>query len=66
MAPKYDRRAESMAEWSYGSLEDLYDLEAEWKAWRREERRGVHQGLDLGEGLETGVFEIKSVLTLLE
>ena len=55
-----------MAEWSYGSLEDLYDLEAEWKAWLREERRGVHQGLDLGEGLETGVFEIISVLTLLE
>ena len=55
-----------MAEWSYGSLEDLYVLEAEWKAWRREERRGFHQGLDLAEGLETGVFEIISVLTLLE
>ena len=47
-------------------MEDLYDLEAEWNAWRREESRGVHQGLDLGEGLETGVFEIIRVLTLLE
>ena len=55
-----------MAEWSYGSLDDLYDLAAEWNAWRGEERRGDHQGLDLGEGLETGVFEIISVLTLLE
>ena len=55
-----------MAEWSYGSLVDLYDLEAKWKAWRWEERRGVHQGLDLVEGLETGVFEITRVLTLLE
>ena len=55
-----------MAEWSYGSLEDLYVLEAKWKAWRREERRDDHQGFDLGEGLETGVFEITSALTLLE
>ena len=54
-----------MAEWSYESLEDLYDLEAEWNAWRREERRGVHQGFDLGEGRETGVFEMTIVFTLL-
>ena len=37
-----------MAEWSYGSFDDLNDLEAEWKAWRKDERRGNHQGLDLG------------------
>ena len=54
-----------MAEWSYGSLEDLNDLAAEWKACRSEERRGDHQGLDVGEGLEVGVLEVKSVLTLL-
>ena len=55
-----------MAEWSYGSLEDLNDVEAEWNAWRRDERRGDHQGLDLGEGLEFGVFEVTRDLTLLE
>ena len=55
-----------MAEWSYGSLEDLNDLEAEWKAWRTDERRGDHQGLDLGEGLEVGVFEVMRDLILLE
>ena len=55
-----------MVEWSYESLEDLNDLEAEWKACRREERRGDHQGLDLGEGLEVGVFEMMRDLILLE
>ena len=54
-----------MAEWSYGSLDDLNDLEAEWKACRRDERSGDHHGLDLGEGLETGVVEVMRVLTLL-
>ena len=55
-----------MAEWPYGSLEDMNDLEAEWKAWRREERRGDHQGFDLGEGLEVGAFEVMRDLILLE
>ena len=55
-----------MVEWSYRSLEELYDLEAEWKAWRRDERRGDHQGLDLGEGLEVGVLEITRDLIRLE
>ena len=55
-----------MAEWSYGSLEDLNDLAAVWKACLSKERRGDHQGLDLGEGLEVGVLEMTSVLTLLE
>ena len=44
----------------------MKDLEVEWKACRREERRGDHQGLDLGKGLEVGVFEITRVLILLE
>ena len=43
-------------------MENLNDLEAEWKVWRRVERRGDHQGLDLGEGLEVGVFEVMRVL----
>ena len=55
-----------MAEWSYGSLEDLNNLEAEWRARRREEKRGDHQGLDLEEGLEVGVFEVIRDLILLE
>ena len=55
-----------MAEWSYGSLEDLNDLEAEWKACRRDERRGDHHDLDLGEGLEVGVFVMTRDLILLE
>ena len=55
-----------MAEWLYGSLEDLNDLDAEWNAWQREERRGDHKGLDLGEGLVTGVFEMMRDLILVE
>ena len=55
-----------MVELSYRSREDLNDLEAEWKAWRRDERRGDHQGLDLEEGLEVGVFEVMRDLILFE
>ena len=55
-----------MAEWSYGSLEDFNDQAAVWKACLSEEKRGDHQVLDLGEGLEVGVLEMTSVLTLLE
>ena len=54
-----------MEEWSYGSLEDLYDLAAVWKACRREDRRGDHHGLDLGEGLEEGVLVVMRTFTLL-
>ena len=55
-----------MAECSYRSLEDLNDLAAVWKAWRRDERRGDHQGLDLGEGLVTGMLEVMRDLILAE
>ena len=37
-----------------------------WKARRREESRGVHHGLDRGEGLFIGVLEEIRALTLLQ
>ena len=65
MAAKYVLRVKRMAEWEYQSLEDWNNLEAEWMAWRRVEWRGDQQGLDLGEGLEVGVFEVGSELIVL-
>ena len=53
-----------MAEWSYGSLADLYDLAAVWKACRREDSSGDHHGLDLGDGLEEGVLVVTRAFTL--
>ena len=44
----------------------MKDLAAEWNACRRDERRGDHHGLDLGEGLETGVLEVMRVLSRKE
>ena len=35
-----------------------------WNACRREDRNGDHHGLDLGEGLEVGVLDVTSALTL--
>ena len=55
-----------IAKWSWGFLESLKEQKELWKARRKAESRGVHQGLERGEGLFTGVCVVIRALILLQ
>jgi len=53
--PSFDYLAITIESWVRRFLDLREDLESVENSLRREMRRGIHQGLDLGERLERGV-----------